>query len=88
MSSAGSEPLLMYLAGPDVKGTTNWFRSNMSLRQQVSVLYPIAYLCKALAELAARPDLELSYPMHLNPKVQGSVLPVLSGIDKPGGSVT
>lgn len=38
-------------------------------------------ICKALAELATRRDFELLYPVHLNPNVQGSVLPVLSGID-------
>jgi UDP-N-acetylglucosamine 2-epimerase (non-hydrolysing) len=38
-------------------------------------------ICKALAELATRPDLELLYPVHLNPNVQRSVMPVLSGID-------
>jgi UDP-N-acetylglucosamine 2-epimerase (non-hydrolysing) len=38
-------------------------------------------ICKALAELAKRADFELLYPVHLNPNVQSSVLPALSGID-------
>jgi UDP-N-acetylglucosamine 2-epimerase (non-hydrolysing) len=38
-------------------------------------------ICKALAALATRADFELLYPVHLNPSVQRSVLPVLSGID-------
>jgi UDP-N-acetylglucosamine 2-epimerase (non-hydrolysing) len=38
-------------------------------------------ICRALAELAARPDFELLYPLHLNPNVQESVLPTLSGIE-------
>lgn len=37
-------------------------------------------ICKALAEIATRADIELLYPVHLNPNVQGSVVPVLSGI--------
>lgn len=37
-------------------------------------------ICAALAELAQRPDVEILYPMHLNPNVQEPVRRILSGI--------
>ncbi|GAB3753974.1 UDP-N-acetylglucosamine 2-epimerase (non-hydrolyzing) [Lysobacter olei] len=37
-------------------------------------------ICKALAELAQRPDLEIVYPVHLNPNVQEPVRRHLSGL--------
>ncbi|WP_031497775.1 non-hydrolyzing UDP-N-acetylglucosamine 2-epimerase [Bryobacter aggregatus] len=36
-------------------------------------------LCRALARLAARPDVELVYPVHPNPKVRGPVEELLRG---------
>lgn len=36
-----------------------------------------ADICRALAELAERPDLELVYPVHLNPNVRGPVMAAL-----------
>lgn len=38
-------------------------------------------ICKALAELARRPDLTIVYPVHLNPNVQEPVHRHLSGLD-------
>ncbi|WP_313274899.1 UDP-N-acetylglucosamine 2-epimerase (non-hydrolyzing) [Stenotrophomonas sp.] len=38
-------------------------------------------ICRALAELARRPDLEIVYPVHLNPNVQGPVHQHLGGLD-------
>ena len=37
-------------------------------------------ICKGLAELASRPDIEILYPVHLNPNVQEPVLRILGGI--------
>ncbi|WP_211251221.1 non-hydrolyzing UDP-N-acetylglucosamine 2-epimerase [Deefgea rivuli] len=37
-------------------------------------------ICAALAELAQRPDVEILYPMHLNPNVQEPVRRILSGL--------
>jgi UDP-N-acetylglucosamine 2-epimerase (non-hydrolysing) len=37
-------------------------------------------ICKALAILAARPDVEIVYPVHLNPNVKGPVEEHLSGL--------
>lgn len=37
-------------------------------------------ICKALAELARRQDLDVVYPVHLNPNVQGPVNALLGGI--------
>lgn len=37
-------------------------------------------ICKALAELANRPDLQIVYPVHLNPNVQEPVHRHLSGL--------
>lgn len=34
-------------------------------------------ICKGLAELASRPDIEILYPVHLNPNVQEPVLRIL-----------
>lgn len=36
-------------------------------------------ICEALATLAARPDVEIVYPVHLNPNVKGPVEEKLSG---------
>ncbi len=36
-------------------------------------------ICQALAKLAARPDVELLYPVHLNPNVQEPVKRILGG---------
>lgn len=38
-------------------------------------------ICRALAELARRPDLQIVYPVHLNPNVQGPVNAHLGGLD-------
>lgn len=38
-------------------------------------------ICEALAELAARPDIEIVYPVHLNPNVQQPVNEILGGIE-------
>lgn len=37
-------------------------------------------ICRALATLAARPDTQIIYPVHLNPNVQGPVKATLDGI--------
>jgi len=37
-------------------------------------------ICKGLAELASRPDIEILYPVHLNPNVQEPVLRILGGL--------
>lgn len=41
----------------------------------------IARVCSALAALAARGDVQVIYPVHLNPKVKQAVDPVLKGVD-------
>lgn len=38
-------------------------------------------ICRALAELSKRDDLQIIYPVHLNPNVQGPVNELLSGHD-------
>lgn len=38
------------------------------------------HICKALAHLAKNNDIEIVYPMHLNPQVQKPVREILSGI--------
>lgn len=38
-------------------------------------------ICAALRDLSARPDLEIVYPVHLNPNVVGPVKRILGGID-------
>jgi len=37
-------------------------------------------ICKGLAELASRQDIEILYPVHLNPNVQEPVLRILGGL--------
>jgi UDP-N-acetylglucosamine 2-epimerase len=39
-------------------------------------------ICQALAQLARRPDIELVYPVHLNPQVQEPVLRLLGGLPR------
>ena len=41
---------------------------------------PIENICHALAELAKREDVEIVYPVHLNPHVQEPVYRLLSGV--------
>ena len=41
---------------------------------------PLENICYAIKELASREDVEIVYPMHLNPKVQGPVNLILNGI--------
>ncbi|WP_432723599.1 UDP-N-acetylglucosamine 2-epimerase (non-hydrolyzing) [Jeongeupia wiesaeckerbachi] len=38
-------------------------------------------LCRALANIAQRPDVQIVYPVHLNPNVQEPVNRILSGIE-------
>lgn len=38
-------------------------------------------ICKALSEIASRPDVEIVFPVHLNPNVQQPVNDLLSGYD-------
>jgi len=38
-------------------------------------------ICKALADIASRPDVEIVFPVHLNPNVQTPVNEMLSGHD-------
>jgi len=41
---------------------------------------PLENICYAIKELASREDVEIVYPMHLNPKVQEPVNRILKGI--------
>lgn len=41
---------------------------------------PLENICCAIRELAAREDVEIVYPVHLNPKVQEPVQRILNGI--------
>jgi len=41
---------------------------------------PINNICKALKQLASREDLEIVYPVHLNPNVQEPVYRLLDGV--------
>jgi UDP-N-acetylglucosamine 2-epimerase (non-hydrolysing) len=41
---------------------------------------PLEDVCKALKELASRGDVEIVYPVHLNPHVQGPVHLLLGGV--------
>jgi UDP-N-acetylglucosamine 2-epimerase (non-hydrolysing) len=38
-------------------------------------------ICRALKGLAARPDVQIVYPVHLNPNVRAPVFELLSGLD-------
>lgn len=38
-------------------------------------------ICEALKQLAQRPDVQIVYPVHLNPNVRGPVFELLSGLD-------
>jgi UDP-N-acetylglucosamine 2-epimerase (non-hydrolysing) len=40
----------------------------------------IARVCKALGALASRGDVQIIYPVHLNPKVRQAVEPILAGV--------
>jgi len=42
---------------------------------------PIENICRALKELAAREDVEIIYPVHLNPNVQEPVNRLLKGVE-------
>ena len=42
---------------------------------------PLEDICRALIELAGRGDVEIVYPVHLNPKVQEPVRRLLGGVD-------
>ena len=37
-------------------------------------------ICAALADLAQRPDLQIAYPVHMNPRVREVVMPQLGGL--------
>ncbi|MEK6744868.1 MAG: UDP-N-acetylglucosamine 2-epimerase (non-hydrolyzing) [Nitrospirota bacterium] len=41
---------------------------------------PFEEICRALRKLAERKDVEIVYPVHLNPNVQGPVRAILSGL--------
>jgi len=41
---------------------------------------PLESVCQALKELASRGDVEIVYPVHLNPNVQEPVLRILDGV--------
>jgi UDP-N-acetylglucosamine 2-epimerase (non-hydrolysing) len=44
---------------------------------------PLTEICLALRELlTVRKDLQLIFPVHLNPQVRGKVLPMLAGMDR------
>ena len=44
---------------------------------------PMESICRALRETVKRfPDVAVVFPVHLNPKVRGVVLPLLSGIER------
>jgi UDP-N-acetylglucosamine 2-epimerase (non-hydrolysing) len=42
---------------------------------------PIERICRALAEIASRGDVQIVYPVHLNPNVQESVNRILAGVE-------
>lgn len=39
-------------------------------------------ICEALVEIARRPDVEIVYPVHLNPNVQAPVQEILKGVQR------
>lgn len=39
-------------------------------------------ICRALARLAGRDDIQIVYPVHLNPNVRGPVMRLLGGLDR------
>lgn len=39
-------------------------------------------ICRALARIAAREDVQVVYPVHLNPQVRGPVNEILGGLDR------
>ena len=41
-----------------------------------------AHICEALAELAKRSDIDIVYPVHLNPNVRGPVQQLLSDLPR------
>lgn len=41
---------------------------------------PIENICRAIKQLASREDVEIVYPIHLNPNVQGPVNRILKGV--------
>jgi UDP-N-acetylglucosamine 2-epimerase (non-hydrolysing) len=43
---------------------------------------PLENICQAIKELALREDVEIVYPVHLNPKVQEPVHRILKGIPR------
>lgn len=51
-----------------------------TLHRRESLGAPLAELCRALAALAGRGDVEVLFPVHLNPQVRATVMPALSGL--------
>ena len=41
---------------------------------------PLENICYAIRELASRDDVEIVYPVHLNPKVQEPIMRILNGV--------
>jgi len=39
------------------------------------------HICNAIKRVAARPDVQIVYPMHMNPNVRGPVNAILGGLD-------
>ncbi|MBU6257356.1 MAG: UDP-N-acetylglucosamine 2-epimerase (non-hydrolyzing) [Burkholderiales bacterium] len=52
----------------------------VTLHRRESLGAPLAGLCRALAALARRGDVEILFPVHLNPQVQAVVMPALVGL--------
>ncbi len=49
---------------------------------------PLEDICRALEELASRGDVEIIYPVHLNPNVQEPVYRILKDVDHMNSSST
>ncbi len=85
----GIDALQVIAAQPEPPEVTHW-RETLQLDRRALILVtahrrenfgrPLERICQALRQLAEREDVEILYPVHLNPNVQEAVRRLLEGV--------
>jgi len=81
IASQGPDPSRRNLGRSSSAGNDNKGLILVTAHRRENFGRPIENICQALKELAARGDVEIVYPVHLNPNVQEPVKRLLKGVE-------
>ncbi len=83
LTTSGREHRFMNPALQHLDFGPPWTTLLVTAHRRESLGGPLEAICRALGDLlAARPTLQLIFPVHLNPKVRETVSSILGGVDR------